>query len=97
MHDEDLIEEPTTRAGFVKRLGKMAAIGLGIALVPGTNALGINFNCCRSSYCDQQCAKCPLVCGPYGYQCPSNPCASCCTCYSTNIGTCTPTFTQCPC
>ena len=35
MHDEDVIEGPTTRAGFVKRLAKMAAIGLGVAIAVG--------------------------------------------------------------
>jgi hypothetical protein len=96
MHDEDLIEEPTTRAGFVKRLGKMAAIGLGVALVPATNALGFTFNCCRSSFCDTQCGLCGQHCPPYGYLCPSNPCASCCTCYPTQHS-CVGPFSQCPC
>jgi hypothetical protein len=97
MHDEDLIEEPTTRAGFVKRLGKMAAIGLGIALVPATSAQAILFKCCRSSFCDSQCAGCHPPCGLFGYQCPSNPCASCCTCFNSNIGSCTQNMSQCPC
>ena len=76
MHDVDGIEGPTTRAGFVKRLGKMAAIGLGIALVPATNAFATTITCCRSLSCDTQCFNCRPGCGPYGYLCPSNPCAS---------------------
>jgi len=96
MHDEDLSEEPTTRAGFVKRLGKLAAVGLGVALVPATKALAMDIRCCRSTFCDAQCHNCP-TCPPYGYLCPSNPCASCCTCYPTNIGSCTPSMLQCPC
>ena len=94
MH-EHLPEEATTRAGFVKRLGKMAAIGLGVALVPATNALAVNIPCCRSSFCDAQCQSCG-TCPPYGYLCPSNPCASCCTCYIRPIANCI-NFPQCPC
>ena len=95
MHDEDLIEEPTTRAGFVKRLGKLAAIGLGIALVPATSAQAILFYCCRDTSCDAPCWNCCRL--RYGYLCPSNPCASCCTCYSTYQGHCVGPYSQCPC
>jgi hypothetical protein len=98
MHDEDVIEEPTTRAGFVKKLGKMVAIGLGVALVPATEAFAVPVTCCRNtSFCDQQ-SQCGQFHNPqlYGYLCPSNPCASCCTCLSNpNLGC--PTFSQCPC
>ena len=95
MHDEDMIEEPTTRAGFVKRLGKLAAIGLGVALVPATNALAMNIQCCRSVSCDAACHNC---CGlNFGYRCPSNPCASCCTCYPSYQGPKVGQFSQCPC
>jgi hypothetical protein len=93
MHDEDLIEEPTTRAGFVKRLGKMAAIGLGIALVPATNAQAILFKCCRDTSCDSGCTPFP---GTHGFRCPSNPCASCCTCLSQSSG-CVQYNNSCPC
>jgi hypothetical protein len=95
MHAEDVIEEPTTRAGFVKRMGKMAAIGLGVALVPATSALGSTISCCRSFFCDSQCHNCG-VCPPYGYLCPSNPCASCCTCSSSPTPNCI-SGSQCPC
>ena len=96
MHDEDMIEEPTTRAGFVKRLGKLAAIGLGIALVPATSAQAIIFYCNRDSSCDTPCHNC---CAPnnWGYRCPSNPCASCCTCYPSYQGPQVGGFSQCPC
>jgi hypothetical protein len=96
MYDGDMIEEPTTRAGFVKRLGKLAAIGLGIALVPATSAQAILFKCCRDTSCDGPCTSC---CYPHvvGYRCPSNPCASCCICFSSNIGSCTQSMSQCPC
>ena len=95
MHDEDMIEEQTTRAGFVKRLGKLAAIGLGIALVPATSAQAVIFYCNRDSTCDTPCRNC---CGlNFGYRCPSNPCASCCTCFDHDIGSCTPNKSQCPC
>jgi hypothetical protein len=95
MHDEDMIEEPTTRAGFVKRLGKLAAIGLGIALVPATSAQAIIFYCNRDSTCDGPCRSC---CGlNFGYRCPSNPCASCCTCYASYQGPKVGGFSNCPC
>jgi hypothetical protein len=95
MHDEDMIEEPTTRAGFVKRLGKLAAIGLGVALVPATSAQAVIFYCNRDSTCDTPCHNC---CGlNFGYRCPSNPCASCCTCYASYQGPKVGGFSQCPC
>lgn len=96
MPDGHLSEETTTRAGFVKRLGKMAAVGLGVALVPATNALGSSIGCCRSSLCDAQCRFCGPGCGPYGYLCPSNPCGGCCACRTDSIPNCVWT-PLCPC
>ena len=94
MHDVDAIEGPTTRAGFVKRLGKMAAIGLGIALIPATNAYA-SVVCCRSLSCDTACFNCcPGT--PYGYHCPGNPCGGCCTCSPTPTPNCI-SGSQCPC
>jgi hypothetical protein len=95
MHDEHLIEEPTTRAGFVKRLAKTAAIGLGIALVPATTASAVQFKCCRDTSCDvfSQCGQFGL----WGYRCPSNPCASCCACYGSPSLPCQVFNNTCPC
>jgi hypothetical protein len=78
-----LTEEPTTRAGFVKRLGKLVAVGLGVALVPATTAFANPFQCCRNTNCDADCKPFP---GLFGFRCPSNPCASCCTCLSQSSG-----------
>jgi hypothetical protein len=95
MHDVDVIEEPTTRAGFVKRLAKMAAIGLGVALIPATGALGATVVCCRSLSCDTSCFHC-CPGNPYGYQCPGNPCGNCCFCSPTPTPSCL-SGNQCPC
>jgi hypothetical protein len=91
MNDE-LIEESTTRAGFVRRLGKAVAIGLGVALVPATNAGARSLiTCCRSASCD---AGCPPD-TPFGYLCPTT-CQSCCACFNNPHLNC-PSFTACPC
>jgi hypothetical protein len=93
MHDDHLSGGPTTRAGFVKRLGKMAAVGLGVALVPATKALAADLICCRSTFCDAECFG--SGCCPYGYRCPSL-CASCCACRTDPFPTCVSSF-WCPC
>jgi hypothetical protein len=94
MPDGHLSEETTTRAGFVKRLGKLAAVGLGVALVPATNALGASIACCRSADCDAQCQLCCP--GTRGYRCPANPCGGCCVCQGSSIPNCVWT-PLCPC
>jgi hypothetical protein len=73
MLEEPLIEEPTTRAGFVKRLAKTVAVGLGIALVPATNAWAPTFQCCPdSTHC-----SCPNGGNPF--RC-NGGCGGCCAC-----------------
>ena len=92
MHDDHLSGEPTTRAGFVKRLRRLGAVGLGIALVPATNALA-DLQCCRSALCDPECNGSGG--GPFGYRCPSL-CASCCVCRTSPSPNCVSSF-WCPC
>ena len=90
MHDEQVIESPETRGGFLRRVAKLTAIGLGVALVPATKAWAPLDQCCPDS---THCA-----CQPgfgYPFRC-NGSCAGCCAC----IGDHTMCYFQsgtCPC
>jgi hypothetical protein len=73
MHSDDLIDTPTTRGGFVRRLGKLTAIGLGVALVPVTNAWAPQSECCSDS------THCSCPGGGLPYFCTGG-CGGCCAC-----------------
>lgn len=76
---ESEFEAQSTRASFIKRLAKTAAVGLGIALLPASGAFARSQSggqCCRNS------DHCPQWCGTnqgWAYWCSTNcyP-SSCC-------------------
>jgi len=78
-------EKRESRGSFLRKLGKTVAIGLGVTLVPATNAWAVNSQCCR----DTTCPSCPTGQNPYrctecsGYQ-PS----SCCDCQEIDFSGC---------
>ena len=75
MEHQHVTEAPTTRKGFVRKLGAMAAIGLGVALVPARSAFAAQNECCPdSTHCSGSC--------PPGYRlhlCQIG-CGGCCAC-----------------
>jgi hypothetical protein len=76
MDHEHVTDTPTTRGGFVRKLGTMAAIGLGVALVPARSAFGAQSQCCPNS------SQCPNLQCPAGYRphwCTGG-CGGCCAC-----------------
>jgi hypothetical protein len=81
------VEVPASRRRFLKRLGAAVAVGMGVALVPVTNAFATD-RCCKSS----SCPSCPP--GQVAYSCGGSCGGSCCVCY-TDIGNCF--NTACPC
>jgi hypothetical protein len=71
IHDQN----PVTRGRFLGRLGKTAAIGLGIALVPARALAGrpqSHTHCCKDD-------TCPSCQSGIRYRC-SGTCPECCTC-----------------
>jgi hypothetical protein len=75
MHDEQVIESPETRSGFLRRVAKLTAIGLGVALVPVTNAWAPQSQCCPDS---THCPACPPM-GGQPFRC-NGGCGGCCAC-----------------
>jgi hypothetical protein len=73
MNDEHTIDTPTTRGSFLRRVAKLTAIGLGVALVPATNAWAPQDQCCPYSGC----TGCPT--GQRGFLC-NGSCGGCCAC-----------------
>lgn len=80
----------TTRRGFLKQVGKTAALGAGLALLPAQAALargsqkdgpGAPTHCCRRA-----CKTCPA--GQTPYFCTERGVASCCVCASNTLPTC---------
>ncbi len=64
------------RGGFIRRLGKFVAIGLGIALIPAKAARAQSTYCCRDPECGAD------ACGPgiHAYKCWDScpPASTCC-------------------
>jgi hypothetical protein len=77
-----LWEEDTSRRGFLRRLGKTLAVGLGVAMIPIASAQAAGAHCCRST-----CASCPQ--GNTAYTC-FDECANknCCICFSNTNPNC---------
>ncbi len=85
MKEMSTVEEPSTRSGFLRRLGTFAAVGLGVALMPAT-ARAQSGRCCKDTTC---------TCGgtDVGYRC--NGCGQdCCKCLP-ELGQCF--NSTCPC
>ncbi|HEX2050809.1 MAG TPA: twin-arginine translocation signal domain-containing protein [Actinomycetota bacterium] len=60
------------RRKFLKRLGATIAAGVGLAVVPATNAYAPNYQCCPTN--EASCGTCPP-----GYT-PHHCSNGCCTC-----------------
>ena len=88
MHPEDHIDAPTTRRSFIRRVGKTIAIGLGVALVPVTNAWAPQDTCCPNSSC--HCA--PGAGNPFFC---NGSCGGCCACLTNT--SCVTFSGGCPC
>lgn len=71
-------EHQTDRGRFLKRVGKMAAVGLGLALIPAQAAYAAS-ECCP----DSSCPGCPG--GQFPVRC-TDTChsVSCCSCSTQN-------------
>lgn len=86
MKGTSTVEEPSTRTGFLRRLGTFAAVGLGVALMPAT-ARAQSGQCCK----DPSCPGCSGT--DVAYQCDG--CGqNCCKCLPEH-GQCF--NTTCPC
>jgi hypothetical protein len=59
-------EALSSRRGFLRKLGLMTAVGLGVALVPAREARAESSFCCK----DTSCGSCPP--GSYQYFCHDN-------------------------
>ncbi len=67
----------SSRAAFLRKLGKTVAIGLGVALVPASNAWAISAHCCP----DATCGQCPEGQTAWKcYECSGYQPSQCCTC-----------------
>jgi hypothetical protein len=65
--------ESETRGGFLRRVAKLTAIGLGVALVPARSAWAPTFQCCPDLHC-----FCPIYAGN-PFRC-NGGCGGCCAC-----------------
>jgi hypothetical protein len=94
MREGEESQSTTSRGGFLRRLATLAAVGLGVALVP-SKARAQSGRCCRNP------AECPdSACTdpnfPYNRQCSGCGSGPCCQC--TNVDPQTDCFTTaCPC
>ena len=81
----------TSRGRFIKRLGGLTAIGLGIAGLEAAVASAETWHCCwnNGSSCD---AFCQSNFGNTGYDCNGPTCGYYCNCHS-NVGSCFDTNT----
>lgn len=75
----------STRGAFLRKLAGTVAIGLGVAMVPATNAWALNARCCRNDACQISCQP-----NEFKWQCTEctgySP-STCCVC-STVDGPC---------
>jgi len=62
------VEQRVSRGGFIRRMGKLAAIGLGVSLVPAQAARAQSSYCCR----DPECGVDLCGSGYHGYKCWDN-------------------------
>jgi len=77
-----LSKETNTRRGFLRQLGTAFAVGVGLAVIPATQALAAT-NCCKDPSCNlPNCNKVKYRCSS---TCPSGPVG--CRCY-TGAGQC---------
>jgi hypothetical protein len=93
MNDSEsgVYEGRTSRRSFLRKFGTTLAIGLGVGLVPATNAFACTTKCCTNS----SCTGCPQ--GQVGKLC-QNCCPTCCACFNASDPTCVSnTGGQCPC
>jgi len=82
--NHEIGEGRESRGSFLRKLGKTVAIGLGVALVPASQAWAVNAQCCRSN-----CKTCPE--GEFAYyctECSGYQPSSCCDCYSIEFTGC---------
>jgi hypothetical protein len=84
---------PSTRRAFLRRAGKTLAIGLGVSLLPVSNAYASGAHCCPDSSCGvgvcnhgtvngyrcfDQCSNTSCCAGCLGTgQCVDKPCGAC--------------------
>ncbi len=76
-------EASSSRRSFLKQLGTALAVGVGLAVVPVSQAVAAGTHCCR----DSTCPTCPGSAVKYrcSTSCPGGPTG--CHCYQPN-GTC---------
>jgi len=87
--------QPTTRRrGFLRRLATLAAVGLGVALVP-SKALAEHGSCCnQQDVCpDSQCTD-PNM--PHNYNCGGCGSDGCCACSAASFTGCQTVPCPCP-
>jgi hypothetical protein len=74
--DDDLrrVQETSTRAGFLRRLGTTVAVGFGVALIPVSKAWAPSAWCCI----DTSCPSCGT--GEYQWRCWECGGGNCCQC-----------------
>jgi hypothetical protein len=79
---DNVVETKTSRLAFVKKLGTLAAVGAGLALIPARAAKAANSFCCppSGSQCSGQSCTNGLL-----FHCSDN-CTqgSCCVCFTTH-------------
>jgi hypothetical protein len=91
MQEQGEESQPTTsRRGFLRRLATLAAVGIGVAMVPGRAHADTHSKCCP----DQTCPSCPnngvpVLCTDF---CSSTTCCQC-----ASPGTLTCVQVPCPC
>lgn len=81
----------TSRAGFMRRLAGLTAIGLGIAGVQAAIASAQSWSCCYSA--GSGCASFCSQSGKWGYNCTTSGCPDWCNCQDTFQGSCFSTST----
>ena len=83
--NDDNVTGTETRGAFLRKIAKTVAIGLGVALVPATQAWAVNAQCCRDDTCG------PCRTGEFAYRCTEcsgySP-SSCCQCQPFNTPGC---------
>jgi hypothetical protein len=87
--DSTIEEAPTNRRGFLRKLGALAAVGLGAAMIPAKALAQPAFCCYKPS-----CGSCPG--GYYAWYCSGGCSGQCCICLTRNpnLGC---FYVNCPC